>query len=46
MKVESLDLSLPYKVKDISLADLGRKQLQLAENEMPGLMAARKKYGT
>lgn len=46
MKSQALDLSLSYKVKDISLADLGRRQLDLAENEMPGLMAARKKYGT
>jgi adenosylhomocysteinase len=45
MKTKELDLSLPYKVKDIGLAKLGRKQLVLAENEMPGLMAAREKYG-
>ncbi|MFO1023229.1 MAG: adenosylhomocysteinase, partial [Planctomycetales bacterium] len=37
--------SLPYKVKDIKLADWGRKEIELAENEMPGLMALRKKYG-
>src|SRR5215472_8741507 len=37
--------SLPYKVKDMSLAEWGRKEIQLAENEMPGLMALRKKYG-
>ena len=36
---------LPYKVKDLSLADLGRKKILLAENEMPGLMALRRKYG-
>lgn len=34
-----------YKVADISLADFGRKELILAENEMPGLMSLRKKYG-
>jgi len=34
-----------YKVADISLADFGRKELTLAENEMPGLMYLRKKYG-
>lgn len=34
-----------YKVKDISLAAFGRKELDIAEKEMPGLMAARKKYG-
>jgi adenosylhomocysteinase len=42
---EDLDLQLPYKVKDIALADFGRKEMQLAENEMPGLMAVREKYG-
>jgi adenosylhomocysteinase len=36
---------LPYKVRDLSLADLGRKKIMLAENEMPGLMSLRKKYG-
>jgi len=34
-----------YKVADISLADWGRKELQIAENEMPGLMYLREKYG-
>ena len=37
--------TLPYKVKDISLADWGRKEIKLAETEMPGLMSLRKKYG-
>jgi adenosylhomocysteinase len=37
--------ALPYKVKDLSLAEWGRKEIELAENEMPGLMALRKKYG-
>jgi adenosylhomocysteinase len=36
---------LPYKVKDISLADWGRKEINIAEKEMPGLMATRQKYG-
>lgn len=36
---------LPYKVKDISLADWGRKEIKLAEAEMPGLMAIREEYG-
>jgi adenosylhomocysteinase len=36
---------LTYKVKDISLAEWGRKEIQLAEAEMPGLMALRDKYG-
>ncbi|WP_462270094.1 adenosylhomocysteinase [Desulfobacter sp.] len=40
-----LDLSLPYKVKDIGLAEAGHKDMQLSEKEMPGLMAIREKYG-
>ena len=36
---------LTYKVKDISLADWGRKEIRLAEAEMPGLMALREEYG-
>ncbi len=35
----------PYKVKDISLAEWGRKEIELAEAEMPGLMALREEYG-
>lgn len=37
--------NLPYKVRDIELAELGRKEIQIAEKEMPGLMALREKYG-
>ena len=37
--------NLAYKVADISLADFGRKEIELAEKEMPGLMALRAKYG-
>ena len=37
--------ALDYKVADISLAEFGRKEIQIAENEMPGLMATREKYG-
>lgn len=37
--------TLPYKVKDISLAEWGRKEILLAEAEMPGLMSLRKEYG-
>ncbi|MEM8678463.1 MAG: adenosylhomocysteinase, partial [Planctomycetota bacterium] len=40
-----VDTKLPYKVKDIADADFGRREIMLAENEMPGLMALRKKYG-
>ncbi len=36
--------TLPYKVKDITLADWGRKEIGIAEKEMPGLMAIRNKY--
>ena len=42
----SIDFSLPYKVKDMSLAEWGRKEIKLAESEMPGLMALRAEYGT
>ncbi len=41
-----VETKLPYKVADLSLAEWGRKEIQLAENEMPGLMALRKKYGS
>ena len=34
-----------YKVKDISLSDWGRKEIKLAEAEMPGLMSLREEYG-
>ena len=40
-----IDRSLKYKIADITLASWGRKEMQLARNEMPGLMAVRKKYG-
>ena len=36
---------MEYKVKDINLADFGRKEIEIAEQEMPGLMATRAKYG-
>ncbi|MBR7134967.1 MAG: adenosylhomocysteinase, partial [Bacteroidaceae bacterium] len=34
-----------YKIADITLADFGRKEIEMAQHEMPGLMALRKKYG-
>ena len=40
----SIDFSLKYKVKDMSLAEWGRKEIRLAEAEMPGLMAIRQEY--
>ncbi|PVH27867.1 adenosylhomocysteinase [Pararhodobacter oceanensis] len=39
-------MSADYVVKDISLADFGRKELDIAETEMPGLMACREEFGT
>jgi adenosylhomocysteinase len=44
-KTKNIDLTLPYKVKDLSLAAWGRKEIRLAEAEMPGLMALRNEYG-
>ena len=41
----SIDFSLKYKVADMSLANWGRKEIRLAEAEMPGLMALREEYG-
>jgi adenosylhomocysteinase len=46
MAAQELDLSLDHKIADITLAHWGRVELDLAENEMPGLMATREKYGT
>jgi len=43
--VAQVETRLPFKVRDLSQADWGRKEIGLAENEMPGLMALRKKYG-
>lgn len=40
----TLTTTLPYKVKDISLAEWGRKEISIAEKEMPGLMAIRRKH--
>jgi len=45
MTRSTIDLSLPYKVADINLAAWGRKEIRLAEAEMPGLMAIREEYG-
>ena len=41
----SVDKFVKFKVKDISLAEWGRKEIRLAESEMPGLMSIRKEYG-
>jgi adenosylhomocysteinase len=43
--VPQVETKIPYKVADISLAEWGRKEIELAEREMPGLMALRRKYG-
>ena len=45
MTSSKIDFKLPYQVKDISLAEWGRKEIRLAEAEMPGLMAIRAEYG-
>jgi len=44
--VSQVETKCPYKVADLSLAEWGRKEIELAENEMPGLMALREKYGS
>jgi adenosylhomocysteinase len=44
MKTETTTEMLPYKVKDLSLAEFGRKEIEIAEKEMPGLMAIRQKH--
>ncbi len=44
MKADKLR-NIDFKVKDLSLADFGRKEIELAEHEMPGLMAMRKEFG-
>ena len=41
-----MDETENYKIKDLSLADFGRKEIEIAEKEMPGLMAIREKYGS
>ncbi|MFM7103913.1 MAG: adenosylhomocysteinase, partial [Flavobacteriales bacterium] len=45
MSTQTLEKTMNYKVKDFSLAEWGRKEIRLAEDEMPGLMALRKEYG-
>jgi adenosylhomocysteinase len=45
IQTKNIDLTLPYKVKDMSLAEWGRKEIRLAQAEMPGLMALRSEYG-
>ena len=46
IKIMFIDNSIKYKVADISLADWGRKEIEIAEKEMPGLMAIRNKYSS
>ena len=45
MNEKLLDNKLPYLVADMDLAAWGRKEIEVSEHEMPGLMALRKKYG-
>ncbi len=44
-KLEKIDENLEYRVRDINMAEEGRKQVELAEHEMPGLIELRNKYG-
>ncbi len=44
LTVDRSDSGLDYKVADLTLAGFGRKEMQLAEHEMPGLMALRAEY--
>src|ERR1700722_3512076 len=46
MNAVTKELSHDYKVADLSLADWGRKEIDIAEHEMPGLMSIRKQYAT
>ena len=46
MEVETMNKTNNYKVADISLAEFGRKEIQMAEVEMPGLMALRKQFSS
>src|SRR6186713_3749088 len=45
MQDQMVDQQLKYKVKDITLAEWGRKEIEMAEKEMPGLMALREEFG-
>ena len=45
MRTKTASTYLPYKVKDMSLAEFGRREIHLAEAEMPGLIALRREYG-
>ena len=44
METLTLDKNLAYKVADIKLADFGRREIEIAEKEMPGLMSIRRKF--
>src|SRR5271170_5158299 len=46
MATATLERTADYKVADLSLADWGRKEISIAEHEMPGLMSIRRKYAT
>ena len=46
MEIKSIVEDLPYKIKDINLADSGRDAISISEKEMPGLMVTRSKYGS
>ena len=44
LKPHNMDMSENYTVADLSLAEFGRKEIEIAEHEMPGLMSVRAKY--
>jgi len=44
MEPLTIDTNMKYKVRDIALAEWGRKEIEIAEKEMPGLMSIRRKY--
>ena len=46
MAVSTTDAALKYKIADIGLAEWGRKEIDMAEKEMPGLMTVRDRYNT
>ncbi|MFW6223296.1 MAG: adenosylhomocysteinase, partial [Spirochaetota bacterium] len=45
MNTKTTTRAIDYRVKDIALAEWGRKEMDMAEKEMPGLIATREKYG-
>ncbi|MBN1337845.1 MAG: adenosylhomocysteinase, partial [Bacteroidales bacterium] len=46
MERQMMDTDLQYRIADIKLAEFGRKEIEIAEKEMPGLMSIRKKFAS